>query len=91
MADQALVLSPIRQLVEEGSPIQRLLGETLKELGGIDFLVDWAEDYPEQFMRILMAANPTAVLQGPNSSGPTINLNLPPGCGPGPLDVVADQ
>lgn len=73
----------------QGSPIQRLLGETLNELGGVDFLVEWAEDYPDQFMRILLAANP-ALLPGGNS-GPTINLNLPPGCGPGPLDVVSNQ
>lgn len=91
MAEQELMISPVELLRTEGSPIQRLLGETLNELGGLDFMVEWAEDYPEQFMRVLMAANPTAVLGGPTSSGPTINLNLPQGCGPGPLDVVADQ
>ena len=90
MADQALVISPIQELREQGSPLQRLFGETLHELGGLDFFTEWAEDYPEQFVRLLIAVNPPAVLQGPNS-GPTINLNLPAGCGPGPLDVVADQ
>ena len=90
MADQELQISPIQELREQGSPLQRLFGETLHELGGMDFLAEWAEDYPDQFVRLLIVVNPPTAPQGP-SSGPTINLNLPAGCGPGPLDVVADQ
>jgi hypothetical protein len=84
-------LSPLQQLATEGTPFQRLLGQTLIEVGGLDFMAEWAEDHPEQFMRVVMAAHPAAVTGG-GGGGATLNITLPPGCGPGPLDnVVSDQ
>ena len=85
----------IREHLQEGSPLQQLLGDVLDELGGIDFIVGWAEENPSEFMRILVAASgPTPTAPGtpgaPNSSA-VLNLHLHPALAPGPLDVVSDQ
>jgi hypothetical protein len=67
----------------DGSPMQRLLGATLERLGGIDFVQEWAEENPSEFMRLLMAAHPGG---GGGSSTNTINLNMHPALSPGVLD-----
>ena len=64
--------------------MQQLLGATLERLGGMDFVQDWAEEHPSEFMRLLMAANPDTTAKA--SGGQTINLNLHPALAPGPLD-----
>ena len=69
---------------EGKTPMQQLLGRTLERLGGMDFVQEWAEDNPSDFMRMLLSAHPTAQ---PNSGGnQTLNLNLHPARAPGPLD-----
>ena len=79
----ATVQKDIIQAFDKGSPMQRLLGATLERLGGIDFVQDWAEENPSEFMQLLMSANPAP---GGGSSGNTVNLNMHPALAPGPLD-----
>jgi len=73
--------------------MQKLLGRTLEELGGLDFVVEWAEGNPDGFMRLMLAVNPTqqAHTTATGVQGPVINLNLPQGLGPGPLDITPDD
>lgn len=73
---------------DAGSPMQRLLGNTLDRLGGMDFVQEWAEEYPSDFMRLLMAANPS--VSGPPAGGNQVNVNIHPSLTPGPLDVVGE-
>jgi len=68
---------------EQGTPMQRLLGSTLERLGGLDFVEEWAEQNPSEFMRMLMAASPQPAGGG---SSQTINLNMHPALAPGELD-----
>ena len=66
--------------------MQQLLGEVFEELGGIDFVTDWAEENPGDFMRIMMAANPPPIA-GPGVSGGAVHLHMHPALAqPGPLD-----
>ena len=79
----------VREAFEQGTPMQRLMGQVLDELGGVDFLVDWAEENPGEYVRILMAANPApqqiAAAPGqPGGSG--IHLHLHPSLAPTQLD-----
>lgn len=76
-------LMPFRENLS--TPMQGLLAETLDRLGGMDFVQEWAEDNPNEFMRLLAAAFPAP--QQP-SGGQTINLNMHPALAPGPLDIV---
>lgn len=75
----------------DGSPLQRLFGETLRRVGGIDFIQEWAEDNPTEFVRVLMAANPALIPQTPTVNTEQVNVNIHPSLTPGPLDVVSDQ
>jgi len=90
MSNQELMPSPI-DAFQEGTPMQKLLGRTLEELGGLDFVVEWAENNPDGFMRLMLAVNPSPQTHGGGGvQGPVINLNLPQGLGPGPLDITPD-
>lgn len=71
-------------------PFHRMLGKTLLDLGGEDFIADWAEEHPSEFMRLMMATVPPQQPAGSKGSN-AININLHPGLAPGPLDVVSDQ
>ena len=89
-AVQKDVFPAVREAFDAGSPMQRLFGAVLDELGGVEFVVTWAEENPDSFMRLLLAANPVPV-SGPGSPANTqINLNMHPGLAPGPLDVTPD-
>ena len=90
MAELKNLPAPLAEAFTSGSPMQQMLGAVLDELGGIDFVVDWAEEYPGEFMRLVMAANPPPVQQQ-RQAQPNISLNIHPGLKPGPLDVVAEQ
>lgn len=76
----------VMQSFDAGSPLQRMFGETLRRVGGMDFLQEWAEDNPSDFVRILVAVNPSAVQQP--SGGNQVNVNIHPSLTPGPLDVT---
>jgi hypothetical protein len=75
----------VREAFTAGSPMQRLLGAVYEELGGLDFVLGWAEDNPGDFMRMLMAANPVS-MPGQGNNASTLNLHVHPGLVPGPLD-----
>lgn len=81
---EAQILAPFN----EGSPMQKLLGRVLEEVGGIEFIVDWAEEHPGEFMRMVMAANPPAPTGHPAQQSTGVHIHLPEGLGPGPLDVT---
>lgn len=76
--------------LQEGTPLQRLFGETFEELGGQDFFTQWAEDNPTMFIQLLIAQQPQPHQQHAN---PSNVINIHPGLAPGPLDekVVSDQ
>jgi hypothetical protein len=82
----------VAEELKEGSPMQRLLGETLEELGGVDFMVNWAEDYPGDFVRVLLAVSNAGARNAP-AAGNTNVINVHPALAPGPLDekVVSNQ
>lgn len=91
MADNlpALVEEQILEEFDKGSPFHRMLGHTLMELGGLDFVANWAEENPTQFMNMLMACStppPSAAPQQQRDTG--IHIHMPPGLGPGPLDIT---
>lgn len=72
--------------LQQGTPMQQLLGTVFQEVGGMDFMVEWAEEFPTEFIRIMMAANPPPI-QNPQGKGDTnINLVMHPALAPGPLD-----
>ena len=50
--------APLAEAFSNGTPMQQMLGQVLEELGGISFVVDWAEESPGEFMRLVMAATP---------------------------------
>ena len=83
--------APLAAAFAEGSPMQQLLGRVLNELGGVDAVVDWAEENMNDFMRLLMAASPPPA--GPQIPGIQNNthLHVHPALVPGPLDVVSEQ
>jgi hypothetical protein len=76
----------VKEAFAQGSTMQRLLGAVYEELGGLEFVVGWAEDNPSDFMRMLMAANPPLSQHGPGGV-PAMNLHIHPGLAPGPLDA----
>lgn len=77
--------------LKQGTPMQRLFGETFEELGGIDFFTEWAEDNPTTFIQLMIAQMPQAHPSGGQSASNVINIH--PGLAPGPLDekVVSEQ
>ena len=83
-------LVAVRRALETEAPLHQMMGEVLEEVGGIDFLVNWAEDNPSAFVNILMKlAPPKAVSQGPGSMH--LHVDMPNGLTPGALDVVDEQ
>lgn len=78
-------------LLSTDTPMQRVLATVLEELGGIDFIVEWAEEYPGEFMRMVMAANhvPNQAPSATPSGG--VHLHVHPSLQAGPLDVVSEQ
>lgn len=75
------------QSFQEGTAMQQMLGAVLKEVGGIEFVVEWAEDNPDKFMGMVMAANPAPMSGG---GGGSLNLVIHPALQAGPLDGVKD-
>lgn len=78
----------VREAFAAGSPMQQMFGAVLDELGGLDFVTNWAEDNPDSFMRLLMAANPAPIQNPHGGGGSTINIQLPDALRPGPLDIT---
>ena len=94
MADNLPAKLTTRELVEpflEGTPFQRLLGTVLDELGGTDFVVEWAEENPTAFMTMLAATMPPPDTGNVQTGGNQLHVHLPEGLGPGPLDIVSEQ
>ena len=69
-------------------PFHTMLSEVLMDLGGKDFIADWAEDNPGEFINIMVKLAPMHQTSQGGSTGPVINLNLPAGLEPGPLDIT---
>ena len=90
MSKSSNLPAPLVEAFENGTPMQQMLGRVLEEVGGMDFMVDFAEENPGEFMRMLMAANPPPV-QSHKAGGGGIHIHVPPTLAPGPLDVVSEQ
>ena len=78
--------APLAAAFTSGTPMQQMLGQVLDELGGLDFVVNWAEECPGDFMRLLMAATPSPTAGG---SGGT-HIHVHPALAPGPLDIEGE-
>jgi hypothetical protein len=72
------------------NPFHGAVARVYNDLGGDDFLKEWAEEYPSDFFRMMakMAPAPDAHRMAPNAQ---IHLHLPDGLGPSPLDVVGGE
>jgi len=82
----------IIEALREGGPMQKMLGGVFEELGGINFMTDWAEENPTEFVKLLMSQFPAVQhSHAGGSSSTNLNLVIHPALQPGPLDVVSDQ
>ena len=70
-------------------PFHAILADVFERIGGIEAMVDWAEDNPHQFYQMMAKAAPPPQ-HGKGGSGTNVNVILPQGLGPGPLDVTPD-
>jgi phage terminase large subunit-like protein len=70
----------------EGSPMQQLFGAVFERLGGLDFMEEWAEEHPGEFMRLFIAVNPPLTH---NNSGGGVVININPELA-APIDVKAE-
>jgi hypothetical protein len=84
-------LPAIREQFKDANPLHKMLVDTLEHLGGIDFLANWAETNPGEYINILMRLAPPPQAAGDGKGANVLNLNVHPSLAPGPLDVVADQ
>ena len=62
-------------------PIYGAFGYAFEQLGGVDGLVDWAEDHPTDFYRIFSRMVPKE-----KGEGSQINIQINNQLGPTPLD-----
>ncbi len=62
-----------------------MLGEVFEELGGKDFLLDWAEENPDKFITHLMRLAPPAIPKGQQGA---IHLHVHSDLQPSALDVA---
>ena len=81
-------LALVQDALKKAHPLHGLLADVLEEVGGIDFVVNWAEEHPTQFMQILMASIPAAVQ--PKQQDAKLALHIHPGLEAGPLDVQGE-
>ena len=74
-------------------PLKQMLAKTLEDLGGQEFLNGWAEEYPTEYVRIMIGFMPDHT-PAAQKQEPGMHLHLHPGLQAGPLDrgpVVATQ
>ena len=70
-------------------PFHGVLAEVFERIGGIEAMIDWAEDNPAMFYQMMAkAAPPPSQNRGGSGDGggTTVNVVLPQGLNPGPLD-----
>jgi hypothetical protein len=80
--------APLAESLGQGTPMQQVFGMVLQELGGIDFMVDWAEEAPGEFIRLLVAqSGPVGV---PTAGGGGTHIHLHPALSQGPLDIEGE-
>lgn len=76
--------------LQKQSPLHGAMGRIYERLGGEDALLDWAEQNYGEFLKILIKLAPPP--QHNDKPGQAVvNINLPEGLGPSPLDVVSEQ
>jgi hypothetical protein len=77
-------LPALRDALKDAPVFHQILGEILDELGGMPFLVDWAEQNPTIFVQMLAAAAmPPARVTTHNTQ---FNLQMPEGISTSLLD-----
>lgn len=78
----------LREKMAGQHPFHEQMAMAYEEIGGLDALVEWAEDNPSQFFTLMMkAAPPPQAAPGKGGGGLNLTLNLHPSLAPGPLDV----
>jgi hypothetical protein len=85
---------PIQNLKQQyandgGNPLGEIFIEVLDAVGGMDYLIEFAEDHPTQFIPILLRLMPVASASSQSSGG--VHLHVHPSLQAGPLDIVAEQ
>jgi len=80
-------LALVTDALKDNHPLHGLLADVLEELGGMEFVVTWAEENPTAFMQMIMASIP-------NHSAPSgdakLQLHIHPGLQAGPLDIQGE-
>jgi hypothetical protein len=84
----------VSEAFQHSHPLHRAFAKVWEELGGGDFLRDWAEDHPTEFVNVMLRLTPA-----PNTplgaKENSMHLHVHPGLQAGPLDggdkVVATQ
>lgn len=87
MADQELSLVEELDLparMAEQHPLHGMMARVLDDLGGQDFITDWADDNPGQFINMLMRLAPAAPPKGAVGG---VHLHIHPDLSPTALDV----
>jgi len=78
-SDQRLVDSLAGQ-----HPVHGMLGRVYQRIGGEDFVADWAEMYPGQYMKLLVGTTPGMQPMSPFQGD--VHLHVHPALAPSPLD-----
>ena len=80
----------VKEAFQQSHPLHQAFAEVWDELGGVNFLRDWAEDNPTAFIDIMLRLTPTpnAPLGGKDN---VMHMHLHPSLQPGPLDVVGEH
>ena len=92
MGDVAILpRKTIAKAFEGNHPFHQMLGDALEQLGGLDFIVDWAEEHPTEFMRVMLLIAPPPQAHATGSGG--MHLHLHQDLVPGELDgkLVGEQ
>ena len=80
-------LPALQDALSKAPVFYQILGEMLDELGGMDFLVDWAEQNPTAYVQMLMSASTPATHPGGGSGNSMhVHLEMPAGIKSSPLD-----
>jgi len=75
----------IAETLKNQHSLHGLMGEVFEELGGKDYLLEWAEDNPDKFIPMLLKLAPPAIPKGQQGS---IHLHVHSDLQPGALDVA---
>ena len=77
----------VRDVLDSQHPMHGLLGRVLERAGGEDYILEWAEDHPGQFIKLLVA-NCVPAVQPQSGVQGDINITINEVLQPTSLDSV---